>query len=185
MELRIKELCKAKGLTIADIADRIGMDASNLHSSLKGNPSLKRLQQVAEALNVGVGDLFAEREPDIYSGTLTIDGQTYKVARATSDTLQLPHYTNYADFREMVCYFVEKSIEEGNLVSCMGVLDSTRAFSVAYCPNEKIFVLSLCVGAEISTRIYDTLEYSNRDEIAVEELAQEIINDIESPITKG
>ena len=182
MELRIKELCRAKGLTIADIADKLGMDSSNLYSSLKGNPSLKRLQQVAEALNVSVGELFAEREPDIFAGTLTIDGQTYKVAHASADTLQVPHFNNYAEFRENLFRFVSEGVKEDKPASVMGVLDSTKAFSVAYSPNGRIFVLSLCVGAEITTRIYDTLEYTLNDVVSVEELYQEIVNDIESPI---
>lgn len=183
MELRIKELCKAKGLTIADIADRIGMDASNLHSSLKGNPSLKRLQQVAEALNVSVGDLFEVREPEICTGILNINGATYKVARATSDTLQVPHYTNYTEFREIIRYFVEKSIEEGELVSRMGVLDTNKAFCLSYCPSDDKFVLSLRVGMQpITTREYDTLEYTTNGKVAKREIYQEIVNDIESPV---
>ena len=181
MELRIKEICRAKGLTIADIADKLGMDSSNLYSSLKGNPSLKRLQQVAEALNVGIDELFAEREPEIFAGTLSIDGQVFKVVRATTNTLQVPRFNNYTEFRGMVRAFVEKNVNSDFPVSVMGVLDSTRAFSVAYVPGEKTFVLSLCTGANTSTRTYDTLEYTYNDIVSVEDISQEIINDIESP----
>ena len=183
MKLRIKELCRAKGLTIADIADRLGTDASNLYSSLKGNPSLKRLQQVAEALNVGVGELFSEREPEIFTGTLTIDGQTYKVARANSDTVQLPRYANFAEFRSVIRTFVEHCLELDTPSSTMGILDITTAFCLAFSPADDKFILSLRFGAaDIATRIYDVLEWQNGNAIALDDLCQEIINDVESPI---
>ena len=182
MELRIKELCKAKGLTVADIANRLGMDTSNLYSSLKGNPSLKRLQQVAEALNVGVGDLFVGgREPDIYTGILTIDGQTFKVARANKDTLQVPHYSNFTEFRGVVRAFVKQSIELDTPSSIMGVLDTTTAFCLAFSPTDNKFILSLRIGAkDIATRTYDVLEWQNGEALALDDLCQEIINDVEN-----
>lgn len=61
MSLRVKQLCKEKGTTIKEISDKMGMDASNLSGSLKGNPKLSTLQEVANALGVEVYDLFERR----------------------------------------------------------------------------------------------------------------------------
>lgn len=79
MGLRIKEICKEKGLSITDVAEKLGMDSSNLYSSLKGNPSLKRLTDVANALNVGVGELFEKQEKPIF-GCLYIYGEPIQVS---------------------------------------------------------------------------------------------------------
>ena len=51
MALRIKEILKEQGLSIKDIADRMGADASNLSAALKkGNPKLSMLEDVANAI---------------------------------------------------------------------------------------------------------------------------------------
>jgi len=59
-ELRIKEILKQQGKTMQDLADQIGINRVNLSNSLNGNPTLERLKQVADCLNVNVKDLFKE-----------------------------------------------------------------------------------------------------------------------------
>ena len=58
MALRIKELCKEKHITMSEVASRIGINPITLSQSLNGNPTLSRLQEVADVLGVGVGELF-------------------------------------------------------------------------------------------------------------------------------
>jgi transcriptional regulator with XRE-family HTH domain len=79
MALRIKEIAKAKGITMAEIADKMGINPVNLSSSLNGNPTLNRLQEVADILGVDVSDLFSkEKQTDIY-GFLEYNGKVYKI----------------------------------------------------------------------------------------------------------
>jgi len=59
-ELRIKEILKQQGKTMQDLADMIGINRVNLSNSLNGNPTLDRLKQVADCLNVDLKDLFKE-----------------------------------------------------------------------------------------------------------------------------
>lgn len=59
-ELRIKEILKQQGKTMQDLADMIGINRVNLSNSLNGNPTLDRLKQVADCLNVDLKDLFRE-----------------------------------------------------------------------------------------------------------------------------
>jgi len=59
-ELRIKEILKQQGKTMQDLADIIGINRVNLSNSLNGNPTLDRLRQVANCLNVDLKDLFKE-----------------------------------------------------------------------------------------------------------------------------
>lgn len=63
-ELRIKEILKQQGKTMQDLADLIGINRVNLSNSLNGNPTLDRLKQVADCLNVDLKDLFKEIKKD-------------------------------------------------------------------------------------------------------------------------
>jgi len=63
-ELRIKEILKQQGKTMQDLADMIGINRVNLSNSLNGNPTLERLKQVADCLNVDLKELFKETNKD-------------------------------------------------------------------------------------------------------------------------
>lgn len=63
-ELRIKEILKQQGKTMQDLADVIGINRVNLSNSLNGNPTLERLKQVADCLNVDLKDLFKETKKE-------------------------------------------------------------------------------------------------------------------------
>lgn len=56
----VKRLCKEKGTSLADIADKIGVSASSLSQIMKGNPTLSKLTDIAAALDVSVADLLSE-----------------------------------------------------------------------------------------------------------------------------
>lgn len=63
-ELRIKEILKQQNKTMQDLADMIGINRVNLSNSLNGNPTLDRLKQVADCLNVDLKDLFKETKKE-------------------------------------------------------------------------------------------------------------------------
>ena len=66
MDIResVKRLCKERGVTQKDIADRLEITAIGLNQILrKGNPNLQTLERIATALGVQVVDLF-ERPAD-------------------------------------------------------------------------------------------------------------------------
>ena len=58
--MRIKELLKQRGLTAKELAEKLGMTETGLSIAIseKGNPPLKRLQQIASALGVDITELF-------------------------------------------------------------------------------------------------------------------------------
>ena len=64
MELRIKEVCKEKGMLFKDLAEKIGITDIALRASLKGNPTIGTLEKVATALEVPITDLFEQPEKD-------------------------------------------------------------------------------------------------------------------------
>lgn len=66
MELRIKELCKEKGITIKDLATMINLSAvamSNLVNS-KSKPGIDVFDRIATALNVPISELFEQPTND-------------------------------------------------------------------------------------------------------------------------
>lgn len=58
--MRVKELLKERGMTAKELAARLGMTETGLSIAIgdSGNPPLKRLQEIANVLNVQVSELF-------------------------------------------------------------------------------------------------------------------------------
>ncbi len=56
--LKIKEAIKAKGLTVEAVAKQIGVLPSAISQSINGNPTVERLQQIADVLEIPVYRLF-------------------------------------------------------------------------------------------------------------------------------
>lgn len=65
MPLRIKEVCKQKGIKISDLAKELGINAVNLSATINGNPTIATMQKIADALGVEVSDLFERSNPSI------------------------------------------------------------------------------------------------------------------------
>lgn len=58
-ELRIKELCKERGITQAQLAERLGIQAVSFSQAVSRNKfSIDRLADIADALEVEIPDLF-------------------------------------------------------------------------------------------------------------------------------
>lgn len=83
--LRIKELCKQKHITMAEVAKQMGINPITLSQSLNGNPTLSRLQEVADILGVGINELFDTPTHSI-CGCLWVNGKAYVVN--TEDEVQ-------------------------------------------------------------------------------------------------
>lgn len=62
MALRVKEICKEKGLQMQELADKLGITRITLTRNISGNPTISTLESIAAALNVEIVDLFERRE---------------------------------------------------------------------------------------------------------------------------
>lgn len=58
MNLRLKELCKQKGITQKELANVLGVTEITLTRVNSGNCSLTLLERIATALNVPIQELF-------------------------------------------------------------------------------------------------------------------------------
>lgn len=63
--LKIKELAKSKGLTLNDLANKMGINRVTLSNMINGNPTVSTLSKIAESLNVPVSELFLVEEDNM------------------------------------------------------------------------------------------------------------------------
>lgn len=191
IEKNIKELCRRKGLTMSDVANRVGSSPSNLLSSIKGNPTINRLQEIATALQVDVSELLST-PPMTAQGIMIIDGSTYQIVKPAASTFQIPTYSRFDDLRAEVKAFIKKSIEGSETISQMGLVGTMEAYCLAFNHHNQEFILSLCYKTgETVTLLYDKYEFANWKDDDTEEtvgwnlsdVSQEIINDIEGVVT--
>lgn len=61
MQLRIKELCRSKGMTLNQLAESIGISQPSISGIATGKqkPSFDTLEKLADALGVSPAELFA------------------------------------------------------------------------------------------------------------------------------
>lgn len=60
MELIIKEVIKEKGMTITELADKMGINRVNLSNMVNGNPTVETLNKIADAIGCPVTELFEQ-----------------------------------------------------------------------------------------------------------------------------
>ena len=75
MGLRIKEIAKEKGYPLEAVASHLNISPISLSQSLNGNPTLKRLEEVAEAFGLDVSELFEKPAKKEVHGCLYVDGK--------------------------------------------------------------------------------------------------------------
>ena len=56
--LKAKEIIKEKGMTIEEVASRMGITKGSLSAALSGNPTIIYLTRVANAIDCDIRDLF-------------------------------------------------------------------------------------------------------------------------------
>lgn len=189
MELRIKELLQEQGLRMADLADRLGMNQSNLVRSLSTNPKLSTLQDVAKALNVQVHELFTPNLPSRPKGIVVVGGKAYDLVESVQ-TIQVPFYADYSKLRKDVRSFISNSInaKEGSTNAFCAYVGGYELMSLVYDRANARFILTLYYGDMKSENLfYDKLEYAIwKDETGkepdwdVEQMMGEVMSDIEN-----
>lgn len=79
MKLSVKEVCKEKGLTIQDLADKMEMKRESLSRAINGNPTLETLERIANALEVDITELFAPSSSGGIIGVIRIRDTNYNI----------------------------------------------------------------------------------------------------------
>lgn len=84
MDLRIKEVLEEKGISVIDLAEKLGVTRGACYNYINGNPTVEILNRIADAINVPVTDLFEQANPkpqekhkiEFY---VSIDGEMIKI----------------------------------------------------------------------------------------------------------
>ena len=77
MSLRIKEICKIKGLTLGELADKMSIKRESLSRAINGKPNLDTLEKIAGALGVKITDLFEDASGTI--GVIRHNNKSYEI----------------------------------------------------------------------------------------------------------
>ena len=187
IESNLKDICRQKGLSLTDVANRMGTSPSNLLSSVKGNPTISKIQDIADALQISPAELLTKR-PESALGLVIIDGQTYQLSKPATAAVQVPVFSRYDVLRGELRTFIAKTVEAAETASKMGYLDTMEVFSLAYDAATERFTLSLCYAdGKTAAMVYDKFEFcdwskSKSEDDALWDLqavTEEIINNIE------
>lgn len=68
IELRIKDLCKEKGMKMDDLAKAVGISQPSLSNIANGKqmPRLETIEKISDALGVEVAEIFAPRNSNTF-----------------------------------------------------------------------------------------------------------------------
>jgi transcriptional regulator with XRE-family HTH domain len=65
MKLRILEICKQKGFTQKELAEKVSLSPVGLSKAINGNPTKSTLERIAVVLNVPITELFEQPATDV------------------------------------------------------------------------------------------------------------------------
>ena len=77
--MRIKEVCKEKGITVSQLAEKMGIKQESLSRAINGNPTLETLERIANALEVDITELFAPSSSGGIIGVIRIRDTNYNI----------------------------------------------------------------------------------------------------------
>ena len=90
MDLRVKELCKERGMLMENLAQILGVTRITLTRNINGNPTMETLQKIASALNVQVWELFTASTTGEINGFVEYRGTIYKIQERGFAAAQRP-----------------------------------------------------------------------------------------------
>lgn len=73
---KVKELCRERGITIKELAEKMKIAPESLSRAINGNPQLSTIRKIAETLGVSVTDLFDRCEDELLA-IVVFKGRTH------------------------------------------------------------------------------------------------------------
>lgn len=86
--MRIKDVCKEKGITVSQLAEKMGIKQESLSRAINGNPTLETLEKIANALGVDITELFAPSSSGSIIGVIRVGDTNYNI-NSVSDLARL------------------------------------------------------------------------------------------------
>lgn len=81
--LKVKAICKQKGITMKELAEKMDVAPEVISRMLSenGNPTLSSLKSIATALNVEVYELFDDFDSgELVRGYLEVEGEIFRIS---------------------------------------------------------------------------------------------------------
>ena len=79
-KLRVKEIVKQRGLTLAKVAEMLDVHPVNLSTTLNGNPTIATLEKIANVLEVDFVELFEREDRPSIGGFVKIGTEVVEVS---------------------------------------------------------------------------------------------------------
>ena len=66
MNLKVKDVCRQRGVTVTQLAEKLNIKQESLSRAINGNPTLDTMQKIAYALEVPITELFEKPNGSIF-----------------------------------------------------------------------------------------------------------------------
>ena len=66
MNLKVKDVCRQKGVTVTQLAEKLNIKQESLSRAINGNPTLDTMKKIASALGVPITELFENPNGSIF-----------------------------------------------------------------------------------------------------------------------
>lgn len=181
IEERVRQIAHVKGIKMSELAKRVGITQSNLIVSIRKNPRISTLEDIALALSVRVADI-VDVQKSKTEGLVIIEGKTYTLSKPMPDIVQVPVYNYYPTLKADIDKFILSAVNGNNDMSICGYVETMEFFNLSYNAEDKVFILTLCYGkGTIETYRYDIYSYGDGDKWDISSL-NKIYNDIEGHV---
>lgn len=155
----VREILKEKGITIKELAARMGITSSAVSQLLANpHPSIQQLDRISNVIGVDVMDLFGQDFSYINGYVETGDviypiksrEQFVNLIDKVDGIVHIPTTTRGANLKECIEGFYYKSIVNAESGAFMRRYGINEVFTLSYDADHRRFFLTLCKGDGIT-----------------------------------
>lgn len=165
----IRETLKEKGISIKELAARMGVTPSAVSQLLANpNPSIQQLERIANVIEVDVMDLFAQ-DFSYINGYIETGDNIYPVKSReqfigiidkVDGIVHIPSCSREDALKNSVKDFCVRSVESNMSGAIMNRYGVNKVFTLTYDADSQKFSLTQCIGkGKIRFRLFDVEEY--------------------------
>lgn len=187
----VREILKEKGISIKELAARMGVTPSAVSQLLANpKPSIQQLERIANVIGVDVMDLFAE-DFSYINGYVEAGDKIYPVKSREQficlidkidGIVHIPLCQREDVLKCSVKDFCIRSVESNMSGAIMNRYGVNEVFTLSYDSDSKKFSLTLCIGdGNVKFKLFDTSVYKNENSFTPQEMNR-MIEDVLSCI---
>jgi transcriptional regulator with XRE-family HTH domain len=191
--LIVREILKAKGISIKELASMLSISPSAA-SQLLANPypSTQVLQRIADAIGVDIIDFFAQGYSYINGYIETGEEihavksreQLWRVLDKVDGIVHISSFNRQDDHKNAIKAFFSTSILTGQSDAIMARYGINEIFTLTYDALSERLSLTLCIGdGKITFKTFDIKNYKAEDEftrIEIIGLLEDVLDEIEN-----